>query len=445
MRRRVFGLEVEHGCVQQGGQTALQTTLREMFRFGWPGDFNTNHWLGNGHRFYLDVNEHVENATGECDSPWEVTHHALAGDRNLRQLAADFEAHEAQRGSPVSLTFYRNNICNYSPSQIEDTYGCHENYQVEYEPHLYAQPLLAYATTCQLILGAGRLQLMKGQPPRYELAQRSGFLESAISSSTTHDRPIINLKNERHAGSTHRLHLIHGDNNILPQLTALKFGILDVLLTLIEEGRLTRFPRLLNPVQVVRNMSLNPGGRWQLVEGGELSGLDIQQWYFDPAYEFVMSDTELAPKRPFIEQWGRHLDRLRQSYNARTGTFDIMPHVYQLDWATKEHILRRSWEGGMKPDDLRLRELMMHQITGSPTLLSRILRDHGQHDEAAVELARTLPSPRTRAWARGQIVRHPGATVVSWGEFALGGNPYKLPDPLSPELPPGIEEIPMAA
>ena len=86
MKPRIFGIETEYGLTGNAGsgwgltaETAA-SVIRHLLET--PDLRNTNNFLENGARLYLDGGTHPEYATSECDDIPELIAHDKAGERN---------------------------------------------------------------------------------------------------------------------------------------------------------------------------------------------------------------------------------------------------------------------------------------------------------------------------------------------------------------------------
>lgn len=71
MDRRIYGIETEYGltCTVDGKRRlSPDEVARYMFRGIVAWGRSSNVFLGNGARLYLDVGNHPEYATAECDT-----------------------------------------------------------------------------------------------------------------------------------------------------------------------------------------------------------------------------------------------------------------------------------------------------------------------------------------------------------------------------------------
>jgi proteasome accessory factor A len=108
----------------------------------------------------------------------------------------------------------------------------------------------------------------------YQISQRADFFETLSSIETTQRRPIVNSRNEALCGGFRRavkgnipaldmarLHVIFYDNTLCPVACLLKVGVLQIVLAMIEVGRVNPELILDNPLAAVRDWSHDPSLR----------------------------------------------------------------------------------------------------------------------------------------------------------------------------------------
>jgi proteasome accessory factor A len=439
MRRRVMGRETEYGYASRhGGKPDRRFPLRYLLP-----SHPTYQMLRNAARFYIDIGDHPEYSTPECDSPEDVRDCAEAGHRKVAffRNAALKKVNKKLRPEEMwELDLFANNIANYGSEFGEDTFGTHYNFQTEYPASAttadykeFMEPFVAFMATMQIVLGAGRLRFDCHGQPYHELAQRSGFVHSVYSDDTTKNRPLINLRNEPHAGPHYgrRIHLITFDTPIFPQTTWRTAGLLDVLLTMHEE-KVLKGLSLQNPVRVVQEGSRYPASKFPLVgRRGYYTLAEVQHHYVEQALDFLADNPDLCRKRPAVEDYAGRVELLRQ-------TLDPEAHNGQLEWATKRLILDKLWRRGTyTPLTLQGQELGMHRITGDNKLRQYLLKKYGQWNEAAVQGFMRQPPATTRANARWELLQRPDFIRAGWDYARV--KPFwelDLADPLDPKVPP---------
>ena len=152
-------------------------------------------------------------------------------------------------GFTGSTYLFKNNVDSRGNS-----YGAHENYLVSRELALksFGEQLLPFLITRQLICGAGKIA-----GDKFVISQRADQVWEGVSSATTRTRPIINTRDEPH-GDSHRfrrMHVIVGDSTMSTTTTALRLGVTDLMLRVIESGQPLQDRTLNSPAMALRQIS----------------------------------------------------------------------------------------------------------------------------------------------------------------------------------------------
>jgi len=408
MDRRIFGIETEYGvtCTFRGQRRlSPDEVARYLFRRVVSWGRSSNVFLRNGARLYLDVGSHPEYATPECDAIRELVIHDKAGERILEGLLVDAERRLHEEGIAGDVYLFKNNT-----DSAGNSYGCHENYLVgrQGEFSRIADVLIPFLVSRQLIAGAGKvLQTPRGAV--FCLSQRAEHIWEGVSSATTRSRPIINTRDEPHADAERfrRLHVIVGDSSMAEATTLLKVGSTELVLRMIESGVVMRDMTLENPIRAIREISHDVTGRRtvRLVNGRDLSALDIQTEYFERAAAFVerrglAEDPVVAM---VVDLWGRALTAVR------TGDLSLISR--EIDWVAKYQLIERyrakhdlDWTSprvaqiDLAYHDIR-RERGLYYLLERKGLMRRIATD------LEIFTAKSVPPQTTRARLRGEFIR----------------------------------------
>ena len=199
MDRRIYGLENEYGvtCTLRGQRRlSPDEVARYLFRRVVSWGRSSNVFLENGARLYLDVGSHPEYATPECDDVAELVAHDKAGEWILSSLVEGAEARLREEGIRGDIYLFKNNT-----DSAGNSYGCHENYLTSRRDDFahYTEVLIPFLVSRQAFAGAGKvLQTARGAV--FCLSQRAEHIWEGVSSATTRSRPIINTRDEPHAG-----------------------------------------------------------------------------------------------------------------------------------------------------------------------------------------------------------------------------------------------------
>jgi len=415
---RIMGVETEYG-VHTVHPTKRPLGPDEVARYmfkpvvAWGNSSNV--FIPNGSRLYLDVGSHPEYATAETTKLDELLASDAAGDAIMHDLVVQAQQAMAAEGYDGEVYLYRNNA-----DSLGNSYGSHENYMIERTTQYrrLTEALLPFLITRQLIAGNGvvindpsALPLAHRFPgrtePHFAFSQRADYMQEAISSSSTRARPMINTRDEPHADSTkyRRLHVIVGDSNMSETTQLVRYGTTELLLRIIESGRPLSNLQLANPVRAIRQVSHDITGRTplELAEGRTMTALDIQEFYFEIAQDFL---AQQGPHHQYLEQimdlWARTLKAIR--------TQDFTSIDTEIDWAIK-HKLYSAYAAkrGLDWGAARLVQLDMsyhdiHPERGLFNLLqargavARVLTD------AQVHAAREQPPTTTRARLRHRFI-----------------------------------------
>jgi len=429
MARRITGLETEYGCLVlppaqiQDVLPRIRDWLFENDRYGlidrhdrdWDEPAGNGGFLFNGGRIYIDMG-HLEYCTPECASTTDVVRFDRAGDLLLLEAvqALDLTEH---------VHFIRNNIDHYTGA----TFGCHENYSLSRKAPLNERnvlALLAFLTVRVLFSGAGRIGAtrparFRGEPdtsevaPHFQISQRADFIQNDFFEWVQHNRAIINTRDEPLADPRHfrRLHLIHGDTNVLPASLFLKVGTTRLVLDLLEEDALPQLV-LQDAVTSLRSLSRNLRPPWQVVlaDGRLMDALDLLEAFRARVQEcFGNRDQETTT---LLKLWGDTLHALGSNPAKLVGI---------LDWVSKEYLLNEFCKReGLTWDEpwLESQDLEFHHIHPDRGLGIAMANLDGFWDPEDLQQARTEPPTNSRAHARSRLMRqiqgHETSYFLDW-------------------------------
>jgi proteasome accessory factor A len=376
---RIVGLETEYGCLTSdytgvpGAITRVRDWIFKDQRLGlidvhqrdWDEPAGNGGFLFNGGRCYIDM-QHLEYCTPECLSLLDVLRYDQAGDAIMMQAVRSMRLER-------EVHFIRNNIDHYTGA----TFGCHENYLVRRSAPLTdanVTSLLAFLTLRMLYVSAGRVgatlaaeargELSRpGSDSIFQMSQRADYINNDLFEWVQFNRAIINTRDEPLADARkyRRLHLLHGDTNVLPTSLLLKVGTTSLVLDLLEANCLPRIV-LADAVAAFRNLSHNPDGPWlvQLADGGCVEAISLLFEFLHAAKsEFTGRDAETDL---LISIWTDTLNALASNPEALVG---------KVDWITKRWLLREFCQQeniGWSHPWLKSQDLEYHQIDPARSL-----------------------------------------------------------------------------
>jgi len=415
---RIVGLETEFGCLTNdpsGPPSAVGRVRNWIFeknRFGladmhqrdWDEPAGNGGFLFNGGRAYVDMG-HLEYCTPECLSLIDLLRYDRAGDAILLQALKEMHLSE-------QVSFIRNNVDHYSGA----TFGCHENYLVRRTAPLSENnvlALLAFLTLRLLFAGAGRVGstpgaelrgdlLRHGADSHFQISQRADYINNDLFEWVQFNRAIINTRDEPLADARkyRRLHLLHGDTNVLPSSLLLKVGTTALVLDLLEQDHLPKIV-LADAVMTFRNLSHQPDGPWlvPLTDGRCANAVELLFKFFEVARaEFLGRDTETDI---VLRVWEEVL-------SAHAGNTEIL--VGKVDWITKRWLFRQFMEReniGWNDPWLKAQDLEFHHVDSTRNLGMALARTPLAWDIPSSDIADAMRSAplNTRAQARSRIMK----------------------------------------
>lgn len=411
----------------------------EQNRFGlidrhhrdWDEPPGNGGFLFNGGRLYLDMG-HVEYCTAECATAMDVVRHDRAGDRILLQAVEALSLGDR-------VNFIRNNVDHHTGA----TFGCHENYSLLRRSSLSEKnvlSLLSFLTLRLLFTGAGRVgsagQRTGGAAEEadsaFQISQRADYIQNDFYEWVQHNRAIINTRDEPLADPRkyRRLHLLHGDTNVLPAAMFLKIGATRLVLDLLEINDLPALA-LSDAVWTLRALSHQPAPPWRisLIDRSEADAVE------------VLSRFRIRAEKRFAGRSAETDTVLSLWKRVESGlSGDLSSLVGLVDWVTKHHALdafRQSESLEWSDPWLEAQDLEYHQVDPSRSLGLALANLDGPWADG-IEDSTTLTKPPlgTRAAVRSELMR---GLIERGNEYELdwdsvieeGAEPVHLTDPFT--------------
>jgi proteasome accessory factor A len=314
-----------------------------------------------------------------------------------------------------------------------NSYGSHENYLMDRRTSFkqIVEHLMPFFVSRQVYSGSGKVgSENRAQSCNYQLSQRADFFETEVALDTMVKRPIINTRDEPHADREkyRRLHVIVGDANMSEYSIWLRQGTTAIVLSMIEDGAISRDLSLRDPVRAIKEVSHDPSlvQTVELQNGKRLSAVQLQAEYLELAKRYVAS----RPVEPWfpevIEEWESTLASLER---------DPLELADRIDWVIKKVMIERfmerkglDWESAQ----VQMMDLQYHDLRPEKGLY-HLLERQGQVrrvvTDAEIMRAITEPPEDTRAYFRGHCLKRYGDQVfgVNWDSisFGIGDEPIK--------------------
>ena len=448
---RIAGLETEYGCLTNapsGSFLAVERVRDWIFgheEFGlidvhhrdWDEPPGNGGFLFNGGRVYIDMG-HLEYCTPECVTLLDILRYDRAGDALALRALRAMEMNE-------SVSFVRNNIDHYTGA----TFGCHENYLVRRSAPLTESnvlSLLTFLTLRLLFTGAGRVGSTQaaewraeisrpGYEGGFQMSQRADYINNDLYEWVQFNRSIINTRDEPLGDPRkyRRLHLLHGDTNVLPTSLLLKVGTTALMLDLLEIDHLPKIV-LADAVKTFRAISHQPEGPWEvkLADGRNGQAVELLEKFLEAAWkEFHGRDSETDT---LLDIWGSTLKALSSEPKALIG---------KVDWITKQFLLEQFMEQeNLEWDDpwLKSQDLEYHHIDPARSLGLAMAQTPKPWDitDKEIEEAVMVPPTNSRAKARSHVMRllkeHAPPYSIDWELVGVEGmTSLNMLEPFDPE------------
>ena len=416
MSQRITGLETEYGCLIQPPAQVQEVLPRvrdwlfENDRYGlidlhdrdWDEPAGNGGFLFNGGRVYIDMG-HMEYCTPECATAIDVVRYDRAGDLLLQEAVRALKLED-------KVSFIRNNVDHYTGA----TFGCHENYSLDRKAPLHEKnvlSLLAFLTLRVLFTGSGRVGSIRPSRFRgelvqredaalFQISQRADYIQNDFFEWVQHNRAIINTRDEPLADPRQyrRLHLIHGDSNVLPATIFLKVGTTRLVLDLLDADELPPLA-LHDAVTTLRLLSrtLQPPWCVPLADGKLADAIELLAMYHAKAKElFKGRDAETDS---LLDLWAKVMRGLSSNINSMVGL---------LDWVTKEYLLREFCRSeGLEWGNpwLESQDLEFHHIDPDRSLGLALAHRDGFWEPDGMPEAMSKPPCDSRAHARSRLMR----------------------------------------
>jgi Pup amidohydrolase len=374
--------------------------------------------LPNGSRFYLD-HTHPEFCIPECATPLDAVLYDKAGELWLLKLAERFNSVHA---GEIHCQIYKNNL-----DTQDHTYGCHENYSLSASAYLELfgsgshrlyTALIPFLVSRQIFCGAGKVApLGDGQGFGFQISQRAGFFETVIGLQTTHQRPLINTRDEPHADPMffRRLHIIPGDSNLSEFSTYLKVGTFGLILDLLEANELRLNLTLADPLSAFQTISEDPTctATVELEDGRKFSAIDIQQCFLEAVDHYLKKTGDQTYRQQVWQAWAEAMNEIVDDPSNLSS---------RIDWSIKhEFLLAQMEKQGWNWSSPQVRELdfkyhlLDRQQSLFLTLQSHDLIDRLLNDEQILGVE-DLPPADTRAHLRMACIQRYSHQIkaVNW-------------------------------
>ena len=271
--------------------------------------YNAQDWArkflsSNGGCIYIDLT-HLELCIPEVFSAFD---HVAAWHAMLRI------ARQAQESVNAKLREgYRVEVLVNNSDGLGSSYGGHLNFllarrawdNIFTRKMHYMLYLASYQVSSIVFAGQGKVGAEHGAPAvDYQLSQRADFFETMTGLQTTFRRPLVNSRDEPLCGipawnkvarlddepgwDLARLHVIFYDNNLCHVACLLKVGVMQILLAMLETGRMNPNLILDDPLDAVVRFSHDPTlrAKARTASGKRVTAVELQLRFLEEAMKF---------------------------------------------------------------------------------------------------------------------------------------------------------------
>ena len=354
--KMVMGGETEYAVSARDdrGQIVDQSTLlEELFahikqRLGYTSLASRGRFLGNGGLLYVDAGLHLEWATPECTSPFDVVRYLKAGDRLVYDLVMSYQQ-----------AFGRTNVfCSRANVDYESgtLWAAHESYMHDVPPATLPYQLTPFLASRVIFAAGGWDWTSPGL--RFTMSPRAHFITKVEDRDSQRVRPLFHSKNEPLSNTgSHRLHVACSESLCSDAANVLRFGTTALVLALLERGiELGQTVTLASPVRAMQRFAVDPTFQACVVGNARprMSALDIQRHYLECA-EAHLRELHLPDWAERVcDLWRTTLDSL-ETDPARLGT--------TLDWAIKQQLFARQLaRRGITWSSLKRWNALLHRL-----------------------------------------------------------------------------------
>jgi hypothetical protein len=393
-----------------------------------PQDWGRKYLASNGGCAYIDL-DHLELCLPEVLSAYD---HVACWHAMLRIARGALESanEKLPRGKKIQV------LVNNSDGQ-GNSYGSHVDFLITRRAwdnifrrkiH-YMLYLAAFQASSIVYTGQGKAGSENGAPEvSFQLSGRADFFERLVGEQTTHNRPIVNSRDEPLCGSRAsrddddpaarmaRLHVICFDNTLCHVASLLKIGVMQIVLAMIEAEQVNIELLLDDPVDALMRWSHDPTLQAQamMTTGDELTAVGLQLRFLEEAKRFVAGggcDGVVPRASEILELWEDTLVRLQ------AGDFESL--ASRLDWVLKLSVLQQVLDQNPKltwgSAEIKHLDHLYSSLDPSEGLywayerggfVERVVTDE------QIECFTVSPPEDTRAWTRAMLLRWAGPDGV---------------------------------
>jgi len=290
-------------------------------------------FLRNGSRIYICTGGHLEIATPECRTAFDVLKYDKATELYM-QLGVEKANEKYQdklrkrRGALAHIQCWKANV------EIDKRYsrGTHESYLVDRKRFVGKEHLLIpFLIVRKIFFGAGGY-IAEKDGVKYVISPKA-MVSRRVFTESPSQWPILSTRDEPlSTKDTYRVHVTSGEGVRSEVTRLLCNAITSYVIDAIESDKITHVDELWNPLQTFKDLAENIAGEWRvrLLNGKTETVIDYLQSTYLAAIE------ELFEERK-VSTWDRYaLDTFKRlAAKLEQGLLED-PYVYRrLEWVMK--------------------------------------------------------------------------------------------------------------
>lgn len=297
-------------------------------------------FLRNGSRIYICTGGHLEIATPECRTAFDVLKYDKAAELYM-QIGVERTNEKYQeklRRRRSRLAYIQ---CWKANVEIDKRYsrGTHESYMVERKKFVGREHLLIpYLIIRKLFFGAGGYVADKAGI-KYVISPKAIVARRVITESPS-QWPILSTRDEPlSTKDTYRVHVTSGEGVRSEVTRLLCNAITSYVIDAIESGKITQVEDLWNPLQTFKDLSENTEGEWRvkLMNGRSETATDYLSSHYLAAIEELFEERE-------VSYWDKYaLDTFKRLCAKLEQGLLEDPYVYRrVEWLMKRWAIKHA-------------------------------------------------------------------------------------------------------
>lgn len=391
----------------------------------WRGESNI--FLANGARLYVDYGPHLEHSSPTCFDPKMLLIWNRAGYRWIDDFRKEIYARTGKQ-----YIIFRNNVARNAeygnPRNVPEreaartTFGSHLNIAAarfipEEELVIKCSPFFILLMP---ITGQGKVRSDSDRDPAdFQISQRADWLVDLLGLQSTSYRGIYNLRDNPYADRKRfrRVHIICFDSNMLELPEYLKVGLCDILFKMIHDNRLDNRFDMIDPVKTLHALSRDTGLTGKIKFAGKkksASAVECLREYHGLFWDYLETH---HPDNSVLKDVLIRFDRVLEKLEKR----DWEGLYGDLDWVTKKRLIEAALQrkGKTWQDDLAY--MLDYKYSDNNhddglfygKIYPKSERVIQPEEETLVEYAMREPPPTRSAWLKKISERYREFAVAS--------------------------------